>query len=374
MIIKNYSIILFVILFIFGCEDNVQESGEIYKVYVAYQSSDRVAVFNGETGEPIREVDVDITPNVADNPHYIVIDEVHKVWFVTLISSGYVLKYDLLTDNLLDSVFVGNQPALMEIDPEGKYLYVSRFMPMMGIGTASTFVHRIDLETMDIDSVNVGAASPHGIALNNDGSELWVASNQASHFFRIETERFTESGYEPVSYKIGSDVPDAIGINDGIYEALELVISPDGEKLFMSCSDIGVNQIRVFSTTTGDSLGAYSLGMMGMQPWHLITDPVGDYVYVACRMANDIAVINLGSDTGQITFIEDDLMDTPHGIGVSSKGDRLFVTGSAMMSGSKSYLHIIDTETNLVIENVFLGEGVIATGLAVMQTTCNGCD
>ncbi len=371
----NSYTILFLIssfAFVIGCGDDATDSTEIYKVYVTFQAADKVAVINGETGEIIRKVDADMIPNVADNPHYVVIDEVNKVWYVTLISSGYVLKFDLITDDLLESVFVGNQPALMDISPTGDYLYISRFMPGMGTGVASTQVHRINTATVAVDSVDVGASSPHGIALSSDGSELWVASNQASHFFRIETDRFGEVGYEPESFKIGSNIPDPIEINDGIYEALELIISPDSEKLYMSCSDVDVNEIRVFSTVNGDSLDTYSLGTMGMQPWHLLTDPDGDYLYVVSRMSNTLSIIDLG--TGDISYIEDTLFNTPHGVGMSQDGSRLFMSSSAMMSGGQSYLHIIDTGDNSIIENVQLGEGVTATGLAVMQTACNNCD
>ncbi len=372
--VKTYTVLFLMsslALFI-GCEEETTESGEIYKIYITLQNVDKVVVINGETGEIIREVDVDVIPNVADNPHYVIIDEVNKTWYVTLISSGYVLKYDLLTDEFLDSVFVGNQPALMDIEPTGDYLYVSRFMPMMGMEMASTQVHQINVANMAVDSVDVGASSPHGIAISSNGNELWVASNQASHFFRVKTDSLGVEGYEPESFKIGSNVPDAIGINDGLYEALELFISPDGQKLYISCSDMAVNEVRVYSTSTGDSLDTYSLGMMGMQPWHLVTDPEGDHLYVASRMANTCSIVDL--ETGSISYIENTIFDTPHGIGVSPDGSRLYMTSSAMMSGGMSYLHIIDTKTNSVIENVQLGEGVAATGLAVMQSLCSDCD
>ena len=45
-----------------------------------------------------------------------------------------------------------------------------------------------------------------------------------------------------------------------------------------------------------------------------------------------------------------------------------------MMGGVASYLHIIDTSTNTMINNFNLGTDVTATGLAVMQGTCSNCD
>jgi hypothetical protein len=45
-----------------------------------------------------------------------------------------------------------------------------------------------------------------------------------------------------------------------------------------------------------------------------------------------------------------------------------------MMGGGASYLHVIDTSTNTVINNFNLGTDVTAAGLAVMQGTCSNCD
>ena len=214
--------ILLIFLLVVSCES---DSGltKLFKIYIAYQGMEKVGVLNGETGELIREVDLNIS-GMADNPHYIVIDEVNNFWYVTLLMSGYVLKYDLITDELVSSIQVGNMPALMEIDPENHFLYVSRFMPMGGMETSSTFVHRIHTETLEKDSVNVGASSPHGIALSNDGSILWVASNQSSHFFKIETSRFGEEGYQPENFKIDPSVQDSYEFADGTYEPLLAVV------------------------------------------------------------------------------------------------------------------------------------------------------
>jgi len=367
--IAKQFIYIFSLLLILTCED--KKAPTLNKIYIAYQGTEKVGVLNGETGEIIREVDVNIS-GMGDNPHYIVIDEVNNFWYVTLLESGYVLKYDLITDELISSIKIGNMPALMEIDTENNYLYVSRFMPMMGMETSSTYVHRIHTVTLVKDSINVGASSPHGIALSNDGSTLWVASNQSSHFFKIETSRFNEDGYQPDNYKIDESVQDSYNFNDGTYEPLELVLNSNGQELFISCSDMMINEIRSFSTESGALSNVFELDMTGRQPWHIVIDPVQSILYSANRMGNTVSVVDLNSD--EITYILDDTMNMPHGIGISSDGSRVFVTSSAMMGGGASYLHVIDTSTNTVINNFNLGTDVTAAGLAVMQGTCSNCD
>ena len=111
-----------------------------------------------------------------------------------------------------------------------------------------------------------------------------------------------------------------------------------------------------------------------MQPWHIVINPGQNVLYSASRMGNSVSIVNLNSDAGEITYVQDDAMNMPHGIGISPDGSKVFVTSSAMMSGGINYLHIIDTSTNTVINNVNLGTDIMATGLAVMQGTCSNCD
>ena len=132
---KRKRILLVVITagIIFSCSDNNDADQKFTKAYVTLQGSDKVAVIDVDHAELVAEIDVNFI-NTGDRPHYVVIDEIHRTWYVTLISSGYVCKFNLDTDELMDSVFVGSQPALMDIDRENQILYVSRFMPMPGMG------------------------------------------------------------------------------------------------------------------------------------------------------------------------------------------------------------------------------------------------
>ncbi|SVB10367.1 uncharacterized protein METZ01_LOCUS163221, partial [marine metagenome] len=173
----------YLLIFALSCEDNLNVK-QVQKAYITLQGQDMVAVIDINAGSLLDHVDVNLT-SLNDAPHYVVIDNSNGYWYCTLISSGLVLKFSLVTDELVDSVSVGSSPALMELDIQNQFLYVSRFMPMMGLGTDSKEIHKIDATTMSvIGTVDVGADSPHGIALSSDGLSLWVASNEASHFFK----------------------------------------------------------------------------------------------------------------------------------------------------------------------------------------------
>ena len=364
---KRKRILLVVITagIIFSCSDNNDTVQEFTKAYVTLQGSDKVAVIDVDHAELVAEIDVNFI-NTGDRPHYIVIDEIHRTWYVTLISSGYVCKFNLDTDELMDSVFVGSQPALMDIDRENQILYVSRFMPMpsMGMeGSESQLVHKINAATMTIlGTVDVGASSPHGIALSSDGSTLWVASNEASHFFAIETTRFGESNYQPQNFRLGSDVPYSYEINDNIYNALELVLSQAGSELFVSCS--GTGQVRIFDTSNGDSLKYFNTGMM---PWHIVVSNDDEYLYTTNRMSNNVVQTDLTNGVAK-TFTAEDLV-MPHGLALTADNSKLVVSSSM-----GDVLYIVDTESMAMIGMIMLMNSVMdmdnmhmPTGVAVVQ-------
>jgi DNA-binding beta-propeller fold protein YncE len=351
------SILLLGIIIAFSCDDRIPL--DFHKAYITLQGQDRIAVVDMNAGDVMHYVDVDFT-NTGDMPHYIVIDETHHYWYCTLIANGSILKFDLKTDELVDSVFVGNMPALMELDEQREFLYVSRFMPMMGMSTASQLVHKIDAQTMTIvGTVNVGADSPHGIALSSDGNILWVASNQASHFFKIDTDRFGDSTYQPQNFRIGSDVPSSYEINDGFYNALELELNQNDTKLFISCSNS--NEIRVFDTTTGDSLDSFPVGMM---PWHFQLSKDDAQLFVANRMGNSISIINIF--TGEISNFDNLSMDMLHGCALSGNDDLLVVT-----SPGSGNAYVYDTENELLLHEINLGNDSatdpMPTGVAIVQ-------
>ncbi len=358
------------LLIAYGCRDSSEEP-EVLKIYVALQRADEVAVVDGLGGELLKRVEVDLAPGTMDSPHYVVLDEVNGHWYVSLITSGYILKFDLITDELLDSLQVGNQPALMALDRQQQLLYVSRFMPMPGQSpSASREIQQIDTRTMTLlASVDVGADSPHGIALSADGKTLWVASIQASHFFRIAIDQFDQAGYQPESFKVDPLVPDNHEINDGLYEPLEIELSPDGEVLYITCSDVGVSEIRAYSTEDGSQLASYETGR---RPWHLIPTPDGQAVYVINNLENTISIIDL--NTANVSTIADTSFHTPHGIAITGDGGILYVSSSAAADEAGSYLHKIDIADGRVLQSTWLGKGVMATGLAVMSSPCTGCE
>ena len=120
---KRYIFSLAACFLILSCgllESNGDHSIPSYTVYVALQGLDQVGIINTGTGK-IMEIDMgmgDMT--MGHTPHFIVIDTTSGYLFVTTIMSGYVSRYDLETNTLIDKIDVGDLPALMVLNENKK--------------------------------------------------------------------------------------------------------------------------------------------------------------------------------------------------------------------------------------------------------------
>ena len=95
-------------------------------------------------------------------------------------------------------LLVGDSPALMVHSPLQQRLYVSRMMPMNGMGnmmpsSESNIIQAIHYSSIGLDDVEgesyaISSPAPHGLAISDDGSQIFTASNTADWLYKINTE------------------------------------------------------------------------------------------------------------------------------------------------------------------------------------------
>ena len=139
-----------------------------------------------------------MSSNDINTPHFIVMDENLGYWFVTTIASGYVAQYSLIDNQLIDSYFVGDAPALLAVDTDNKKVYCSRMMPMNGMGDMmpsgeSNIIQGLNYSSMGLSesqdqTYEISSPAPHGLAISKGGGEIFTASNTADWLYKINTE------------------------------------------------------------------------------------------------------------------------------------------------------------------------------------------
>lgn len=353
-------IVLCISLTVYSCglfESN-GDIGVSDKVYVALQGADTVRVVNFETGtlESIA-INYDIEGN---EPHFIAIDEVNRYWFVTAFKSGWVARYNLDTNELIDKVLVGNRPALMVLNSEENKLYVSQMMSMMG-ANSSTFIQEIDYadpETMTAVNCEIGAPDPHAIAINSDGSAVYTASYGSDWLFKlnvqleppaIDEQTALESGYSDINNRLKP--VQCVSVQDSL-----LLISCEAG-IWNSESNPG--QVHLWNTNTMTRKDTYQFDV-NSSPWHIIQSPNTNRVYVVLKGdlyyeeypdSDGVACLSYDGDSLNLEWlVNSNEFKRLHGIDISDDGHRLYVSGK--IDGK---LHVLDAESGDVLQSIYLG-------------------
>ena len=226
-----------------------------------------------------------------NTPHFIVIDTMNHYWFVTTITSGFVGRYSLYTNELIDKIEVGDSPALMVLNEYDKKLYVSRMMPMAGMmtGAISTIIQEIDYTDSNhmvlSKQFELSSPAPHGLAINLDGSEIYTTSNTADWIWKIN----------PSSSDIIGFVMDEMIGNTHDIETQRLkpiqCLSVGDSLLFVTCSaglwydplsgeqDTIPGQVQLWNTHTMSLIDTLQFTWKA-KPWHIVQAPVKDLIYL----------------------------------------------------------------------------------------------
>ena len=384
MLLKTNIMGLFFISVFIGCglfESN-DNDGVSNKVYVPLRGLDQVAIVDVGSGE-IEFVDINYS-DIGNEPHFVVVDEINHYWFVTAIKSGYVGCYNLDTDQLIDTVLVGDSPALMVLNEEDKKLYVSRMMPMgmpMGtmMGAVSTIVQEINYKDSShmvlSNEFELSSPAPHGLAINSDHSEVYVASNTADWLYKLF----------PFTGERDSVVMDSSILNspDMVTQRLKpiQIVSVEDSLLFVTCSSgewwdynnseyIYIpGQIQLWNSNSMTLIDTLQFDWKA-SPWHIIPSPNSRMVYAVLKGDLDYpgsaGVVGISFESDTLTLVVENYskdFQTLHGIDISSDGETLFVSGRR-----DGHLHIFKASDLQLLKSIPLGENysaAIAGGVKV---------
>ena len=320
-----------------------------------------------------------MSDNAMNTPHFIVLDELNGYWFVTTIASGFIAQYSLFDNTFIDSYFVGDAPALLAVDPNNKIIYCSRMMPMNGMNdmmptSESNIIQALNYSPMGLSqTLNqeyiIDSPAPHGLAINDDGTEIYTASNTADWIYKINILTNEISGV--VMDQTINNTPD---LTTQRLKPIQCMSS--GNRLFVSCSaGTWMDPFNGQSTIIEGKLQMWNSDLMVLvdsidlgehsSPWHIVKSPIDEIVYVVLGGDNlfeteGLASISYENDELSINWITNNAsFDTLHGVDVSSDGQKIYVSGRG-----DGNIHIFDNSGNY-IDNIFLGQMSMLGGIAV---------
>lgn len=190
-------ILSFATLFLLSCDNTLSSDpsdSSDGRLYVALQGmGNKVAILNTEDLSLIEMINIDFSNGsmMMEMPHYIAIDDGNYnpsqgYWFVTTMGSSSVGMFSLESNELIDVISLESPPALFEIDPASKTLYVSRMPSVdllgsgMAMGSASSVIDKITYSSegmlLDNAGYDTNHPSPHAISINEEYSNIITAS------------------------------------------------------------------------------------------------------------------------------------------------------------------------------------------------------
>jgi DNA-binding beta-propeller fold protein YncE len=231
------------------------------KAYVCSQGDDMIYEIDLDAKVVSGIIDVNLNTSGLDQPHNIQVRD--NYLYVTLISSGYFLKIDRTTKQIISMTSGLQVPGMIQISPDGSTAYVSRSSSAASIYNS---IYEINTATMQLtDEIILPVTGlPHAIALTSDGSLLYVANMSRDRISIVNTST--------------KEVQDEILLSSG--------------------------------------------SLIEHEPMHIYLSPDNNYLYINCRTSSKMLIM----DTGTKTVISQlDIKHHPMQMGISSDGNKLFV-------------------------------------------------
>ena len=312
-------------------------------------------------------------------PHFIAIDKINRYWFVTTINSGYVGRYNLDTDEFIDNIKVGDSPALMAVDDENKKIYVSRMMPMAGMmtGAISTVIQEINYTSnvMVLGSeFIIDSPAPHGIDINQERDEVFVASNTADFIYKLDIKNndiSIASMDSLVNIFPNTETKRLKPIQCLFLEDSLLVITCSGGYSYNSFSGLNdtiYGQVQLWDTKSMSIIDTLQFDW-NSSPWHLVASNIDREFYVTLAGDNlykgsaGVACINYENKTLSLKWEKKiDAYEILHGIDVSNNHDNIYVSGRG-----DGNLHIINKNNGSLRKSISLGIGALAGGIKAIS-------
>lgn len=281
--------------------------------------------------------------------------------FVASSASNTVTAIDTDTNTVVASIPGGSGPFGVAVNPDGTRVYVSND------GGNTVSVINAVTNTL-LTSITVGA-NPRGIAITSDGNRVYVTNRGANTVSVINTATNAVIATVPV----------------GSYPNW-IAISPDGSKAYVNnyfSNSVSVINIATNTVVATIGVGVYPFGVafnpagtrayvanqgggvsvidtatnavtatiaVGSGPFAVAFNPSGTRAYVTNHYAGTVSVIDTTTNAVTATIT---VGTNPSGVGVSPDGTRLYVA----VGGNPSSVKVIDTATNTLLTSFTVANG-----------------
>jgi YVTN family beta-propeller protein len=284
------------------------------KVYVTNQGSDKISVLDADAMVVIRILDVGSDAE-TEVPHNVHMDRQGRYFYVSLIRSSRVLKFDTAGDSLVGEAIVGRSPANPVASPDGRTVYVTNWTQ------DDPSLHVLDAETMLEKAAPIRfpaqfGSLAHGLCVTADGRTLYTTHEGAGTIARIELDA--------EGVPTGVIAPIWLGDAARPTRPLQVILDATESHAYVTCN--GSGEVRVIDLATDEVAEVHAVGG---NPWLEALSPDGRYVVVGNWGKDGVDVIDTTTQT--VTSLTNGsfsrtVFARPHGVAFSGDGEFVFIT------------------------------------------------
>jgi DNA-binding beta-propeller fold protein YncE len=238
------------------------------KWYVGNQGCDLVSVFDAESRQIMRYVQVGQVPGLAESPHMIRVSKDKAHWYVIFLAANpYIEKYSTLTDKLEKRIYIGSGDwNTFNISPDGKFGFAVAY------NSSSVAVVDLERDTLAIPLI-VLPNKIHGAAVHPNQNRLYVTLQDESGLFVLDYD----ANGDILSLDNVDLVQNQQPPNPGPLWPHELIFTPDGSKYFVSCQNS--KEVRVLDGATNTLLDVIPVGD---DPVEFALDAERGHIFLTC--------------------------------------------------------------------------------------------
>lgn len=301
------------------------------KLYASNQGCDVVTVIDAETQLPIRYISVGNKGSI-ESPHQIRVSPDGKYWYVNFINNNILQKFRCSDDSYVGDIPLtplaagtGTDDAFywntFTISNDGKKAYCVSYQ-------SSGKVSAVDLDARKLLYYVGGLVSPHGVALNDANTKLYVTAQSGNYITEFDTAFTT---YNKISLQNGLPAADnaTFGtINLGIHD---IIRTQNPNEFAVTCQF--TNEFRLINIATNS---VTAVAPTGLYPQEILYSSSFNSFFISCQddsllFPKSFGVITkVNASNFAVTNVACGYQ--PHGIGLDENEKLLYVLSRNIQS------------------------------------------
>jgi len=324
-----------------GCDSNDAEPPWNPKdaLYVCNQAGATVSIIDPDSNAVVRTVDLTEKGfGEKAKPHHVVVEPDGSAWYVSLIGSDQVVKFNARNEKVGAVSFPS--PGMLSLDASADRLYAGHTMSLPDVPSTVSVIQRSDMSRLEV--VSVPFERPHGIKVSPTGDYAYSSSLSTNDVVAIDAE--SNQVQPPVSFPTATR-----------QRYVQLAISADGQTAYVTGQVAG--QVQIFGLEEPASPTLIDSVDVGAEPWHPQLSDDGSTLYFGSKATNTVYAMDTDAPYN-LTPVTGNGIAQPHGSALSPDGRYLYISNNNQngtytpSSGDIGTVVVIDTQNDDALRKV----------------------